>query len=63
MGSPPEVFSGGFDGDVLVVAHGGPGMHARMTYDLSTAGTLKMRMDMSRDGTQWMTLFDGVYRR
>ena len=63
MGSPPEVFSGSFDGDVLVLAHGGPGMHARMTYDLSSSGILKMHMDMSRDGTQWHTLFDGVYRR
>jgi hypothetical protein len=25
IGSPPEVFAGGFDGDVLTVAHGGPG--------------------------------------
>ena len=30
MGSPPEVFVGGFEGEVFTLAHGGPGMHARM---------------------------------
>ncbi len=63
MGSPPEVFVGGFDGDVLTLAHGGPGMHARMTYDLSTPGILKGMMEMSPDGTAWKVLFKGVYRR
>ena len=41
MGSPPEVFVGGFDGDMLTLAHGGPGMHVRMTSDLSTPATMK----------------------
>jgi hypothetical protein len=63
MGSPPEVFAGGFDGDVLTLAHSGPGMHARMTYDLSTPGTMKGTMEMSADGTEWHVLFEGVYRR
>ena len=38
MGSPPEVFKGRFEGDVLNLAHGGPGMHVRLTYDLREAG-------------------------
>ena len=63
MGSPPEVFSGGFDGDVLTLAHGGPGMHARLTFDLSTADTMKGMMEMSPDGTTWNVLFEAVYRR
>jgi len=63
MGSPPEVFVGGFDGDVLTLAHGGPGMHARMTYDLATAGIMKGMMEMSRDGVEWRVLFEAVYRR
>jgi len=63
MGSPPEVFTGTFDGDVLVLAHGGPGMHARMTYDFSEPGTLVSKMEMSQDGAKWNTLFDGRYRR
>ena len=63
MGSPPEVFTGRFTGDILTLAHGGPGMHARMTYDLSDPGVLVSSMEMSRDGAEWNRLFDGRYRR
>ena len=63
MGSPPEVFLGQFDGDVLTVAHGGPGMHARLTYDLTDPGHLRTKMEMSQDGASWSTLFDGRYER
>ncbi len=63
MGSPPEIFVGGFDGDVLTLAHGGPGMHARMTYDLSTPGIMKGMMEMSPDGAAWKVFFDAVYKR
>ena len=63
MGSPPEIFVGGFDGDVLTLAHGGPGMHARMTYDLSTPGIMKGMMEMSPDGAAWKVFFEAVYKR
>jgi Protein of unknown function (DUF1579) len=63
MGSPPEVFRGTFNGEVLTIAHGGPGMHARLTYDLSQEKRLKMRMEMSKDGKEWKALFDGEYAR
>jgi hypothetical protein len=63
MGSPPEVFVGGFERDVLTLAHGGPGVHARMTYDFSTPGIMKGTMEMSPDGAEWQLLFEAVYRR
>lgn len=63
MGSPPEIFVGRFDGDILTVAHGGPGMHARLTYDFTVPQHVLSKMDMSRDGATWNTLFDGRYRR
>lgn len=63
LGSPPEVFVGGFEGDVLTLAHGGPGMHARMTYDLSTPGTMKGMMELSPDGADWKVLFEASYER
>lgn len=63
IGSPPEVFVGGFEDDVLTLAHGGPGMHARMTYDYSASGTMKGKMEMSPDGTEWKVLFEAVYHR
>ena len=63
LGSPPEVFVGGFDGDVLTLAHGGPGMHARMTSDFSSDGEMMAKMEMSPDGSEWRVLFEAVYRR
>ena len=63
LGSPPEVFVGGFDGDVLTLSHGGPGKHARMTYDYSTPGTMKGKMEMSPDGKAWKVFFEAVYKR
>ncbi len=63
IGSPPEVFVGGFHGEQLVLSHGGPGMHARMTYDFSTDGVMKGMMEMSPDGLEWKVLFEAVYRR
>lgn len=61
IGSPPEVFEGRFDGEVLTVSHGGPGMHARLTYDLSREGILGSRMEMSQDGEEWATFFECDY--
>ena len=63
IGSPPEHFTGKLDGDRLVLAHGGPGMHARATYDLGTAGVMLTQMEMSADGAAWSTLFEARYER
>lgn len=63
MGSPPEIFTGGFEGDVLTLAHGGPGMHARMTSDYSIPGVMKAKMEMSPDGQSWNVLFEATYKR
>ena len=63
MGGPPEIFKGTFEGEVLKLAHGGPGMHVRLTYDLSEAGFLSTSMDMSQDGNTWNRFFDGRLKR
>ena len=63
MGVPPEVFKGRFEGDVLKLAHGGPGMHVRLTYDLHEAACLTTSMEMSQDGKTWNRLFDARLRR
>lgn len=62
LGSPPEVFKGNFEGDVLTVAHGGQ-MHVRLTYDLSRKGILGSSMEMSQDGKAWNKLFECDYAR
>lgn len=63
MGVPPEVFKGGFEGEVLRLSHGGPGMHARLTYDLSEPGCLSTSMEMAQDGVNWKKLFDARLMR
>lgn len=63
LGTAPEMFTGRFEGDIFTMAHGGPGMHARMTYDVTDGDHLAMKMEMSQDGTSWKTLFDGRYQR
>lgn len=63
MGSPPEVFCGGFDGDVLTITSHNRMGYARLSYDPSEPGALRSRMAMSPDGERWATLFEGRYRR
>jgi Protein of unknown function (DUF1579) len=63
MGAPPEIFKGSFDGDILHLAHGGPGMHVRLTYDLSEPGQLATSMEMSPDGSTWNRFFSGRLKR
>lgn len=63
MGAPPEIFTGTFAGDVLQLSHGGPGMHVRLTYDLSEPEFLSTSMEMSQDGAAWQRLFDGRMER
>jgi len=63
MGSPMEVFSGEFNGDILTLSHSGPPMHVRLTWDLSEPGQMASNMEMSNDGETWNRLFDAVYRR
>ncbi len=63
MGAPPEIFKGNFEGDILHLAHGGPGMHVRLTYDLSEPGYLCTSMEMSPDGNTWNRFFDARLRR
>ena len=63
MGSRPEVFAGGFTGDVLTLSHAGPPMHVRLMWDLTEPGVLASSMEMSDDGVTWNRLFDAEYRR
>jgi hypothetical protein len=63
MGSPLEVFLGGFAGDVLTLGHGAPPFHVRLTWDMTQSGLMASKMEMSEDGTTWKKLFDAEYRR
>jgi len=48
---------------VLKLAHGGPGMHVRLTYDVGEPGYLCTSMEMSQDGNTWNRFFDARLRR
>ena len=63
IGSPPEVFTGAFEGKVLTVGHGGKGMQVRLIYDLSQPQVMASSMEMSQDGVEWKKLFDAEYQR
>ena len=63
MGAPPEIFKGKFDDEILKLAHGGPGMHVRLSYDLSEPGFLSTSMEMSQDGSAWNRFFDARLAR
>lgn len=63
MGAPPEIFKGQFEGEILRLAHGGPGMHVRLAYDVSDPGYLSTSMEMSQEGGVWNRFFDARLNR
>lgn len=62
MGSPVNVFRGNFDRDTLTMTcteHSGTW---RLTYDYSSPGILKSKMEISQDGQNFNTFFEGTYQ-
>ena len=67
MGVPPNVFKGNFAGNVLTLicehtSPSGPRL-SRLSYDMSVAGKMKSKMEMSDDGEAWVSFMDGSYTR
>ena len=60
---PPNVFRGGFDGDVLTLTCVRPQGYSRLVYDLSEPGRLLSRMELSLDGQTWAVFMDGHFVR
>ena len=63
MGVPPNVFKGEFEGDVLTLTTRDSTRLSRIIADYSEDGLLRSAMEMSPDGENWSTLFEGEYRR
>ena len=62
-GLAPNVFRGGFEGNVLtLVCHDSQGQ-TRIVYDLGQAGKYGFRMDICADGKTWLPFADGTYTR
>jgi len=58
LAARPTLFKGPFEGEVLRLTHHAPGIHARLTHDLSVPGYLLVSMEMGDDGVNWTKLFD-----
>jgi hypothetical protein len=63
MGMGADVFRGKLQGQVMTLDCKSPMGHHRLTYDLNEKGTLRSKMEMSQDGKQWQTMFEGVYHK
>jgi len=62
MGTPPNIFSGQFDGDLFALTQKNPIGYSRLVYDFSHPKELRSRMDMSQDNVTWSPLMEGVYQ-
>jgi hypothetical protein len=63
MGMPPNVFRGSFDGGVLLLTGKDQQGQSRVTFDFSRDGEYTFRMEVSPDGSQWLTFMEGAYTR
>lgn len=62
-GHAPNVFRGGFDGDVLTLTCSTRQGHERLVYDLSEHAHMRTRMELSTDGRHWNVFMDGRFAR
>lgn len=58
-----NVFRGKLEGNRLVMNEKGNWGYHRMTYEFPAPGKLASKMEMSQDGQNWKTMFDGTYTR
>jgi hypothetical protein len=65
MGTPVNVFRGGFEGDALKLTCENPAAKSRCTFDLAQAraGRYSFLMEVSPDGKQWFPFMEGDYLR
>lgn len=62
-GLPPSAYRGTLkDGVMQLTASQGTGF-SRVTFDFSHAGAYQYHMEVSTDGTEWVTFTDGAYTR
>ena len=60
-GQSPNVFRGGFEGDILTLVCQEEQGQTRAVYDLGQVGEYTFRMDVSGDGKLWLPFADGTY--
>jgi hypothetical protein len=63
MGTPPNVYKGNFEGEVLKLSSTFPGGYSRCAWDLGMEGEYRFTLDVSGDGEHWTTMMDGRYAK
>ncbi|MEW5977822.1 MAG: DUF1579 family protein [Acidobacteriota bacterium] len=63
MGRPPNVFTGNFEGDQLVLHHQDEQGHSRALFDFSGSDSYTFQMKVSKDTHHWYTFMEGRYWR
>lgn len=63
MGTPVDVFTGDFKGDVLTMSSRNPMGHSRAIYDLGQPEGYGFRMEFSKDGKEFVPFMEGTYTR
>ena len=64
MGTPPNEFTGGFEGDSFHLANENPAGKSRSTFDLSgPEDTYSFKMEFCPHGGEWAPLMEGSYRK
>ena len=62
MGMGSQVFRGDFVDDVLAMVSASPMGHTKCTFDVKEPGRYAFVMEISQDGSNWMTAMTGDYR-
>lgn len=63
MGTPCQVFTGGFEGDTLILNSRNPMGHSRTTFQLGKPDGYSFKMEFSQDGKEFVPFMEGSYTR
>lgn len=63
MGTPPMVYRGKFEGEVLRLGSAFAGGISRCSWDFGAAGRYRFSLEFSPDGKTWHPMMEGTYVR
>jgi hypothetical protein len=63
MGVPPNIFTGGFENNILTLAYRSAREYTRSVFDFTQETRYQFRMEVWQDGKQWHSFTDGTYER
>ena len=63
MGTPVNVYTGNFEGEVLTLRGKNPMGHSKTVFDMSKSDGYEFRMEFSQDGKEWVPFMEGSYTK